>query len=62
MTLYVKYSASYPGLPIAVADSAEELAQMTGMTNGSIYSSISKKRRTVAKIEIEEAADEKEEE
>lgn len=62
MTLYVKYSASFPGLPIAVADSAEELAQMTGMTKGSIYSSISKKRRTVAKIDIEEAADEKEEE
>ena len=54
MTIYVKYSASFPGLPIAVADSAEELAQMTGMTKGSIYSSISKKRRTVAKIEIEE--------
>lgn len=62
MTLYVKYSARFPGLPIVVADSAEELAQMTGMTKGSIYSSISKKRRTVAKIEIEEAADEKEEE
>lgn len=54
MTLYVKYSANFPGLPIAVADSAEELAQITGMTKGSIYSSVSKKRKTVAKIEIEE--------
>ena len=57
MTLYVKYSARFPGLPIAVADSAEELAEMTGMTKGSIYSSISKKRKTVAKVEIEEEAE-----
>lgn len=54
MTLYVKYSANFPGLPLAVTDSAEELAQITGMTKGSIYSSISKKRKTVAKVEIEE--------
>ena len=57
MTVYVKYSASFPGLPIAVADSAAELARMTGMTEGSVYSSISKKRRTFAKIEIEEESE-----
>lgn len=54
MTLYVKYSSNFPGLPVAVADSAEELAQMTGMKKGSIYSSISHKRNTIAKVEIEE--------
>lgn len=54
MTLYVKYSKEPPGLPIAVAESAGELAEMTGMTKESIYSLISKKRPYIAKIEIQE--------
>lgn len=54
MTIYVKYSSKPPGLPIAVADSIDELAEITGMTKGSIYTYISKKKPTVAKIEIED--------
>ena len=52
--LYIKYSRKPPGLPIAVADSADELAEMTGMKKNSIYSCISKKRPTIAKIILEE--------
>lgn len=54
MQLYIKYSRKPPGLPIAVADSADELAQMTGMTKESIYSSISHKRKTIVKVTVEE--------
>lgn len=54
MTLYVKYSRKHPHLPIAVADSAQELAAITGMTKDSIWTAISKKRGNVAKVEIEE--------
>jgi len=57
MTVYVYYDSRPPHLPIAVADSGKELAQMTGRTVGSIYTLISKKRPQVAKIELEETDD-----
>ena len=52
--LYIKYSSKPPNLPEAVAESAEELSEMTGMTKGSIYSGINHGKRTVAKVVVEE--------
>ena len=54
LRLYVKYSSEPPHLPIAVADSAGELAEKTGMTKASVYSSLSHKRPTFAKVIVEE--------
>lgn len=58
MTLYVKYDRKPPYLPVAVADSKKELAQMLGVTFHSVLSSYYHKRSTFVEIEIEETNEE----
>ncbi len=41
-TIWMKVTSDELELPVAVADTAEQLAQMCGTTVGSIYSSVSK--------------------
>ena len=59
MTIYIKYGKDPPNLPIAVADSAKELAQKTGMSVNSVYSMASRKSEIIAKIKLEETDEEK---
>ena len=60
MKVFVKYSPIWPYLPVAVADSYRELAEMIGVTEHSVRCSFWKKYKTFAIIEIEE--DEQDEE
>lgn len=50
--VYVRYSRKHPYLPIAIADTAKELARMLGVTENTVYSSITKKHGTYAKVYI----------
>lgn len=52
-TIYVKYGSEEPHLPVAVADSPKELAEMTGSTPNSINTAICRKRPLFAKIKVE---------
>lgn len=54
MTVYVKYDRKPPHLPIAVADSAEELAAMLGKSVDVVRSSISHGHKTYWKIKIDD--------
>lgn len=54
MTLYIRCTTDALELPMAVADSVQELSRMTGRTVGTIYTQISKKRPGWKKVEIEE--------
>jgi len=58
MNVYVKYDRCKPHLPVAVADSDEELAAMVGTSVNAVRSAISHGRRTYRKIEINEGEDE----
>lgn len=42
MTLYMKCTTDRLELPIAVADTAKELARMLGVSHNSVYSEISR--------------------
>lgn len=50
--VYVKYSARFPYLPEAVADTGAELGRLIGTDTGNIYSAISKKCNTVKKVRV----------
>jgi len=52
MKVYMKTTKDKYELPIAVADSAKELAYLLGMSVGSIYSSISKKIPGYIRVDI----------
>lgn len=54
MKLYVKYSAKYPYLPEAVADSKSELARMIGTTLNVVISSFYHGRSTYVEVEVED--------
>ena len=54
MHVYVKYDKRHPNLPIAVADSAAELAHILGIKPNIVHSSVCHKRSTYAKVWIEE--------
>lgn len=54
MTLYVKTTADKYRLPLAVADSKEELAQMLGTTKESVRSAFSHKSGTFYMVEVED--------
>lgn len=63
MALYLKISADRYELPIAVADTAQELARMLGVTANTIYSQMSHAKahgRWCAYVKIEEEEDETE--
>lgn len=53
MKLYMKCTTDDLELPIAVADSTRELAQMLHMTNGSVASAVSREVCGFHKINIE---------
>lgn len=57
MNLWVKTTLDKYELPVAVADSAKELAEMVGSTQNSVLSSVSKGRRGWYKIDVEEDED-----
>ena len=52
MNIYIAYSHKSPYLPIAVADTAKELARMDGTTPNTIWSSISHGYPSYAKVVI----------
>ena len=54
MKLYTKTTNDIYELPLAVADSKRELAEMLGMSIGGVKSSFSKKKRNYHEIEVED--------
>lgn len=54
MKLYIKTTTDDLELPIAVAESAKELAEMVNTTENSVYSSISHKCKGWIRIEVED--------
>lgn len=54
MILYLRTTTDKYELPIAVAESATELARLLGTTKGCVYSSLSHKRPGWYKLEVEE--------
>lgn len=54
MVVYVKYDRKKPHLPIAIADSAEELATILGKSVDVVRSSISHGHKTYWKIKIDD--------
>ena len=54
MHVYLKTTLDEYELPVAVADTARELAEMVGTSQSVIYSSISHKYRGYYKVEIED--------
>lgn len=54
MTLYMKVTNDKYELPVAVADTGRELAEMVGTTKNTIFSSISKGYRQYQRVEVED--------
>lgn len=52
MTVYVKYDRCKPHLPVAIADTKEELAKMIGMSLNTVRSSLSHGVGSFAEVEI----------
>lgn len=52
MKLYVRTTTDELELPVAVADSAKELAEMTGTTVGCVYSSIAHGHKGWNRVEV----------
>ena len=52
MTVYVKYDRCKPHLPVAIADTKEELAKMIGMSLNTVRSSLSHGIGSFAEVEI----------
>ena len=55
--LYMKVSKDKYELPVAVAESVDELARMTGNTKKSIYSMVSRNTGGYRKVEVMEDED-----
>ena len=58
MKVYIKYDRHKPHLPVAIADSKEELAAMVGMTLNTIRSSLSHGVETVVAVDLGDMEDE----
>ncbi len=52
MKVYIKYDRMKPHLPVAIADTKEELAKMVGMSLNTIRSSLSHGVDTIAEVEL----------
>lgn len=52
--LYMYVTKDEYELPLVIADSAEELAQMLGTTKNTVLSSIAHKRQGWARVSVEE--------
>lgn len=57
MKLYIKHTIDKYEYPIAIADSAEELAEMLGTTSNVVYSSIAHKRKGWEVVNVNEDDD-----
>lgn len=63
MNIYMAVDLEYYELPYAVADTAEELAKMCGVTKNNVHSAISNvkngrvKRSRYVKVEVEDDVD-----
>ena len=57
MKLYIKTTKDKYELPVAVADSAEELAAMVGTTKNNVYSCISKRYKGWKRVVIDDEED-----
>ena len=56
--VYIRVTKDKYRLPIAIADTARELAEITGANMGSIYTSISKGNGCFEKVEIDDLEEE----
>ncbi len=54
MTIYMWISKDKYELPLAVADTAQELADIVGTTKNTVLSSISRGYRTYVRVTVEE--------
>ena len=54
MKLYIKTTTDRLELPVAVAHSARELAEMTGTTAACVYSSLSHRHKGWERVEVED--------
>lgn len=61
MTVYVKYDRAKPHLPVAIADTKEELAKMVGMSLNTVRSSLSHGIGSFAEVEIDGVEEDKHE-
>jgi len=61
MTVYVKYDRAKPHLPVAIADTKEELAKMVGMSLNTVRSSLSHGIGSFAEVEIDGIEEDKHE-
>lgn len=58
MTLYMRVTSDKYELPIAVADSKKELAEMQGLTPSTVRSAYSLKTKTYIEVEVEDEVEE----
>lgn len=58
MTLYMRVTSDKYELPIAVADSKRELAEMQGLTPSTVRSAYSLKTKTYIEVEVEDEVEE----
>ena len=58
MKVYIKYDRAKPHLPVAIADTKEELAKMVGMSLNTIRSSLSHGVETVVAVDLGDMEDE----
>ena len=58
MKVYIKYDRHKPHLPVAIADSKEELAVMIGASLNTVRSSLSHGVDTVVEVELGDMEDE----
>ena len=58
MKVYIKYDRMKPHLPVAIADTKEELAAMVGMSLNTIRSSLSHGVETVVAVDLGDMEDE----
>lgn len=54
MRVYMKVTADELELPIAIADSAKELAEIIGVHENTVYAGLSRKRKTYVKVEVDD--------
>lgn len=57
MKLYIKTTRDKYELPVAVAESAKELAEMINTTENCVYSAISHKHKGWIRIEVEDESE-----
>ena len=54
MYVYIKYDRKKPNLPVAIADTAAELAHLLGIQPNRVHSSLQLKLETYAKVWIDD--------